>query len=433
MPKTDTNAHRPAIKLCRILMAVGALAVPALTVRAQSWSADGKTIAVGGATLDVLDAPGVTTANPMLSVIGVSPAAAPCWSPDDKSIFFLGAGNVPMLVNFASKAIKPIGAQPAFPATWSADSSRVAFLQSGHPDGLDLRLAYRDGGNLLRPIRLPFRTPLTGSRSVAWIPHVDNAIVAGGSNGNNDLYLIDQGQVVQLTKSGDVLGFAVSADGSRVIWARRSPNTKYTVISLYQMMVDTRTTTKFNYPDVIKAVNPNPRQTFDSIVSVVFAPDLSHFAFVTKGGVSSGKTGSALWISDMTGSDVRMLKAGAPLMIQKTGASDAQLDDLNRQHSQVNGQKVQYYRSKNGRIYYRDAKTHQAIWVTAAPTDPLSDPATAAPTSTPPDNLGLGFPFTAPEFSPDGQMLAAISNENGKRFLAIINVANGQVHTAALQ
>ncbi|MBV9863876.1 MAG: hypothetical protein JO316_00850 [Abitibacteriaceae bacterium] len=38
-----------------------------------------------------------------------------------------------------------------------------------------------------------------------------------------------------------------------------------------------------------------------------------------------------------------------------------------RQHqkkAQAQGQNIQYYRSKNGRIYYRDPQTHQAHWVT---------------------------------------------------------------------
>jgi len=35
-----------------------------------------------------------------------------------------------------------------------------------------------------------------------------------------------------------------------------------------------------------------------------------------------------------------------------------------RQKAQAQGQTIQYYRSKNGRIYYRDPQTHQAIYVT---------------------------------------------------------------------
>ena len=37
-----------------------------------------------------------------------------------------------------------------------------------------------------------------------------------------------------------------------------------------------------------------------------------------------------------------------------------------RHQKAANGETVQYYQSKNGRIYYRDSKTHQAIWVTPA-------------------------------------------------------------------
>ena len=39
-----------------------------------------------------------------------------------------------------------------------------------------------------------------------------------------------------------------------------------------------------------------------------------------------------------------------------------------KHHQKVmEGKKIQYYRSKaNGRIYYRDPKTHQAVWVTKA-------------------------------------------------------------------
>ncbi len=40
---------------------------------------------------------------------------------------------------------------------------------------------------------------------------------------------------------------------------------------------------------------------------------------------------------------------------------------------------TQYYLSKNGRIYYRDPKTHQAIWVTP-PKEPIYVPADQAST-----------------------------------------------------
>ena len=48
-------------------------------------------------------------------------------------------------------------------------------------------------------------------------------------------------------------------------------------------------------------------------------------------------------------------------------AGAALLYYLYKHHVEQNGQKVQYYKSqKNGRVYYRDPKTHQAHYVTEA-------------------------------------------------------------------
>jgi len=46
------------------------------------------------------------------------------------------------------------------------------------------------------------------------------------------------------------------------------------------------------------------------------------------------------------------------------------------QNSQGVGPQGRYYRSKNGRVYYRDARTHRAIWVDPPPTSrPMAVPA----------------------------------------------------------
>ena len=58
-----------------------------------------------------------------------------------------------------------------------------------------------------------------------------------------------------------------------------------------------------------------------------------------------------------TGKKVVIVLAGAALLYY-----------LYKHHQKQNGEEVQYYKSKaNGRIYYRDSKTHQAHWVTPAP------------------------------------------------------------------
>jgi len=63
-------------------------------------------------------------------------------------------------------------------------------------------------------------------------------------------------------------------------------------------------------------------------------------------------------------------------MVMLAGA--AALYYLYKKKQNQAGQTVQYYRSKNGRIYYRDAKTKQAIWVTPAQIQPIQVPSNEA-------------------------------------------------------
>ncbi|HEX8834536.1 MAG TPA: hypothetical protein VF719_10065 [Abditibacteriaceae bacterium] len=63
--------------------------------------------------------------------------------------------------------------------------------------------------------------------------------------------------------------------------------------------------------------------------------------------------GSQQRAGGMTGKQKLVLLAGA-----------AALYYMYKRKQNAAGQQVQYYQSKNGRIYYRDPKTKQAIWVT---------------------------------------------------------------------
>lgn len=73
------------------------------------------------------------------------------------------------------------------------------------------------------------------------------------------------------------------------------------------------------------------------------------------------------------------------------------------QNSQGVGPNGRYYRSKNGRVYYRDARTHKAVWVTPPPASrPIAVPADEYQRymgSLPPDynqETGGGRVLTAP-------------------------------------
>ncbi len=365
-------------------MIFGLLLSPAL---AQTWSPDGKQIAVPGASLVVADAqsagasapalpatkvsstPSLTSAAmPIVALPGVNAAFAPSWTPDSKTIAYLADGQTLTFYDTIKQQRKSLNDNTLAPVAWSRDSSLFASVHKTETGSLQALIRYRNGGSFLPAISLPFHSVPSAYNPLGWLTNTTNAIVAGGDNGKFDLYLLDQGEVVRLTSTGDVLGFAVSLDGATVRWIRRSPNTRYILLSVYEMTIDTRTIRKLPFPDVVKAVNPNPHLYPDAVTSIIFTPDMAQFAFVTTGGPQAGKNGSALWISDIAGQNVRFIGKGM-------GANSVQ-------------------------------------------TLPVSASAT--------QQTDFTFPAYIPAFSPDGKMLASLRNENGKRTLVVTDVATAQ-------
>ena len=104
---------------------------------------------------------------------------------------------------------------------------------------------------------------------------------------------------------------------------RASPNTRYILLQIYEMDIDTRALRKLSFPDRLPAVNPDPRHAPDSLSTVVFAPDMNSFVFVVRGGPSTAEYGSALWSSNITGTDVHLLGSGI-LLQGASGAAAAQ-------------------------------------------------------------------------------------------------------------
>ncbi|HZP82769.1 MAG TPA: hypothetical protein VFB21_14105 [Chthonomonadaceae bacterium] len=369
--------------------------------RALDWSPDGRQIVLGGSSLRLADSggaasgaaaasllPGSLTPPPsgVIALPGAGPGAFPVWSPDGRTIAYLAEGHRLTLYDLARQQGRMAEENAVTPVSWAPDSKSFAVVRAEETGALQLKLLYRDGGTALT-VDLPFRAlPVARMRVLAWIPRTDNVVLAGGEGNKVDLYLIDQGQVERLTSSSDILGFIVSQDGRRVLWARRSLNTHYIVFSLYEMNIQTRTVRKLNYPMVLPAVNPNPRRAPDSIDTVVFSPDGRRLTFVAHGGPGIGPNGVALYLSDITGASVRPLGQGKTLA------------------------------------------------AALAPPKPQSGQAAALPPSLPTgrDLTGLTLPMTLPAFSPDGQRLVALRFDGGKRTLLLVDAATGQTRAFPL-
>lgn len=371
------------------------------SARALDWSPDARQVVLGGSALRLADSGGAANGASAASLLpdnltpppsgvialpGAGPGAFPDWSPDGRTIATLADGHRLTLYDLARQRSRVAEEAAVTPVSWSPDSKSFAVVRAEETGALQVKLLYRNGGTALT-VDLPFRAlPVARMRPLAWIPRTDNVVLAGGAGDKIDLYLIDQGQVERLTSSSDILGFVVSPDGRRVLWARRSRNTRYIVFSLYEMTLQTRTVRKLNYPMVLPAVNPNPRHAPDSIDTVVFSPDGRRLAFVAHGGPGIGPNGVALYLSDIAGQSVRLLGSGKTLAAALAPP-----------------------RPKPGQP--------------AAPPPPL-------PTGR--DLTGLTLPMTLPAFSPDSQRLAALRYEGGKRALLLVDAATGQARTLSL-
>lgn len=314
--------NRRALPLAKVRVLAGCMAMLVCMVTAaksQVWSADGKTIAVGGKTLALQ-----TTASlrqdwkvgspfPEASE-GITALAAfsdsPSFTHDGTALHYRASDNKLFRVDLASRESKRIAENVLTGTAWSPDGKFAAYIQTNEENALHLIKIHPDG-ELANRIHLPNFKVSANSLvpPLTWIPNTDNMLIAGGEGNKLDLHLIDQGEIVQLTKTGDVLAYRVSQDGERVRWIRRSLNTKYILFTVYEMVLSRRTLTKVDFPEVVMGVNPHPRRSVDVVLSASLSPDLSHVAFVTRGGVGRNITPEThrMFVCDMKGMNLQTI------------------------------------------------------------------------------------------------------------------------------
>ncbi len=109
------------------------------------------------------------------------------------------------------------------------------------------------------------------------IPRTDGvlSLIAGS------LVLAEFGIAESITTTGDVVGFALDKDGNRVVFARRSNNAQYILLSLYEYDLQLRSVKKLPFPNRVPNVNPVPRQGPKEVVMVKFSVDLQHMLVFT--------------------------------------------------------------------------------------------------------------------------------------------------------
>jgi dipeptidyl aminopeptidase/acylaminoacyl peptidase len=302
------------------LIALGVASAQAVT--AQAWTPDGQSVTLPGAPIVKVDVtalpldrrtPAAAIERVAATVVpGAAAGTQPAWSPDGTKLAYLAGGSVLTIAGPGERSVSAPAGIAISPAAWSPDSKFLAYVRRDKNGDLQV-CTLHDNGDVALSVALPIKTLATGSMvPIAWVPTTDNIVVAGGDGNKVDLYLIDQGQAVQLTTGGDALAFAVSATGDRVRWIMRSRNTHYILFSLYDLALASRAVTKLPFPDRVPPANPSPGRSVDEIESAAISPDLGRIAFVARGG-QAGADGVALYVIDSGGKQARLVSK-APIV-----------------------------------------------------------------------------------------------------------------------
>ncbi len=262
-------------KVC--LLTVG-LCLGAVAVSAQTFSPDGKQIlfphydTLGNSVQAVIntDGTGLTTLPDSLGSVVAK------WSPNSKYVLFGNADREVKLYQFKTGKTKLIARNVEPPFAWREDSASFAgvlvskdkktLLETRELCRFD-RDGYPMGRIHLGDIRLAPFAPLI------WIPSTDEQIFMTNDKASINAYMTDSTQFRKVSSSNDLIGMGRVGNTQEVVWARKGPNLRYILMTLYRFNTAVSSVLRLNFPERIPALNPDPRHAPDSIVSVRFSPD----------------------------------------------------------------------------------------------------------------------------------------------------------------
>ncbi|MGC8666652.1 MAG: hypothetical protein ACP5VE_00855 [Chthonomonadales bacterium] len=299
-----------------VLASAWAAVSPARADRAapMDFSPDGQRIAYAWVGTPAASLSVVRIDGSALQVVpGGAGGAAPKWSPDGSQLLF-AAGDVPnraRIYDIAKGQTHDVGPLIGPPFAWREDGKRLAGLRPLASGGVEIVwYLVADAGTTFR-VPLTFQPVQRGP--LIWLPNTDDAAMLGQSATGVDVYTVEAGQIHQITTSSDVLGLALSADRSSLVWARKSPNTRYILMSAYRFDLKSRSSVRLSFPDRVKALNPDPHHAPRSVDWVEFSPDGSRLLmWVTLDVKPVNKVVRALYTVTMDGRSAQLLARSAP-------------------------------------------------------------------------------------------------------------------------
>jgi WD40 repeat protein len=238
--------------------------------------------------------------------------AGACFSPDGHYLAFVNGTDAPTdlcLYDLRTQKTRVLGKNYLPFLGWREDGRRLAALQQPDQNGPLYLVQYNlpEGGPSLK-VRLPFAD--VDSLNLTWIPMTDNVALIGGKD-QRDVYAVEYGEVHKITTTGDVVGLALSPDKNHLVFARRGPNLKYILLSVYAFDLTKRRVGRLAFPERLAPLNPNPHTAPKSVDYAAISPDMKRLAIVAE--LTNGKM--VCCVSGFDGKDVRIVRTSPPQSI----------------------------------------------------------------------------------------------------------------------
>lgn len=189
------------------------------------------------------------------------------WSPESQRLAYVddvGLRIYDVRTGRSTPVVVPNAAAPV----WTKDGSQVAVLIAD-PDTKQNEVAWYS----IMERKLGQRIPLTHSPDSfpAFLSLPTTEGVAYLAKGN--VRVVEFGEDRAITTTGDVVGFTLAPNNREILFARRSANSQFILLSLYRYDLQLRSVQKVPFPAQVAGINPKPRTGPHRVDYVMFSPD----------------------------------------------------------------------------------------------------------------------------------------------------------------
>lgn len=224
------------------------------------------------------------------------------WSPESQRLAYVDDGGL-RIFDVRTQRSTPVLVKNAAAPVWTKDGSQVAVLIAD-PDSRQNEVAWYS----IMERKIGQRIPLTHSPDSfpAFLSLPTTEGVAYLAKGN--VRVVEFGEDRAITTTGDVVGFTLAPNQREILFARKSANSQFILLSLYKYDLQLRSVQKVPFPAQVAGINPKPRTGPHEVNYVMFSPDASKmlvYATIKGAPAKSGATQdtNVLYRVDRTGAN----------------------------------------------------------------------------------------------------------------------------------